>query len=196
MILQIPSSIRQKSDDFLIDYGVTLKKDVEVNLQTCLEMKQLTHVLKQLRHLSDDTLDTNLNNSSLPEVQYRLKQCNNVVLNDLFPAWYTRDRILGECKSQLEGYKTHLDENKPTELVNSYVPETEAERNLDPYAKRDLIKKNTLSYADYNSASKWLEQQNGVEKIIKERSIGVLKNNCNENVKYMTEFELFCKKNF
>ncbi|OBA28955.1 hypothetical protein HANVADRAFT_4731 [Hanseniaspora valbyensis NRRL Y-1626] len=194
MLLEIPAAIKQKSNKILTNSNINLNEDVEVNLQTCLEMKQLTHILKKLRHLSDDTLETNLNDSELPNLQYRLNQCKKVVSNELFPTWEIRDTILNQCKEELSNYKQRLDQSHNSNSANDKTMIMDSNNNLDPYSKRDLVKKTTSYYVDYNASTKWLEQQIGVENIIREKSVVTLKNNCNDNIEYMKQFNLFCKK--
>lgn len=181
MIFETPESMIEKSE--------MLMTEANVDLDSCLEMKQLTHFLSKLRYFTDDTLNTNLNDSEKPSLEYRLKRCDYVIKNDLFPVWEMRDNILKQCSYELEKYKKKLDISHPdvstlkTPLIMNIGNDNRLE-NLDPYKKRDLIKKTTVAYGDYNASKKWLEQQLGVEKILKERSVSILRTQCNEFVDF------------
>ena len=189
MILKAPESIKQKSEKIFTKHNVNFNNDINVDLESCLEMKQLTHCLSQLRYFTDDTLNTTLNDSEKPNSDYRLKRCDYVIKEELFPAWEMRDKILEQCRFELEEYKKKLDLNHPdvqptkptlfTGIGTDYKKE-----NLDPYKKRDVIKKTTADYVDYNASKKWIEQQLGVEKILKERSVSILKGQCNEVIDF------------
>ncbi|KAL6932783.1 hypothetical protein ACO0R3_001867 [Hanseniaspora guilliermondii] len=185
MILKAPESIKQKSEKILTKYNINFNDDINVDLESCLEMKQLTHYISQLRYFTDDTLSTTLNDSERPNLKYRLKRCDYVIKEELFPAWEMRDKILEQCSVELEEYKQKLDVNHPDVQVSkstlfSSIGSDNKKENLDPYKKRDMIKKTTSDYVDYNASKKWIEQQLGVEKILKERSVSILKNQCNE----------------
>ncbi|XBW37929.1 hypothetical protein QEN19_003509 [Hanseniaspora menglaensis] len=196
MQLKIPDSVKEKSNRILTNSNINLNDDVEVNLNTCLEMKHLTHVLKKLRDLTDDKLETILNDSELPNLQFRLKQCRYATLNEIFPTWNFRDSLLSQCKKELDNYKKELDLTHSAKLAKDNFESYDSNNNLDPYRKRDFIKKTTADYTRFNAASRWLDQQTGVEKIVKERSINLLKNKCADNIEYMRAFELFRRDKF
>lgn len=189
MIFKTPESIKQKSEMLLTKSNVNFNGDITADLESCLEMKQLTHCLSKLRYFTDDTLNTTLNDSEKPSLDYRLKRCDYVIQNELFPVWEMRDNILDQCRYELEEYKKKLDVNHPdvstlkTPILLNIGNDNRME-NLDPYMKRDLIKKTTADYDDYNASKKWVEQQLGVEKILKERSISILKTQCNEFIDF------------
>lgn len=189
MILKAPESIRQKSEKIFTKDNVNFNNDINVDLENCLEMKQLTHYLSQMRYFTDDTLNTTLNDSEKPTSEHRLKRCAYVIKEELFPAWGIRDKILEQCSLELEGYKKKLDSKhpdvepiKPTLLAG--IGADYKRENLDPYKRRDLIKKTTADYVDYNASKKWIEQQLGVEQILKERSVSLLKGQCHEAVDF------------
>lgn len=92
------------------------------------------------------------------------------------------------CSKEAETLKEELDSTFEQDNKKAVTA-----AKIDSYALRDLQNEKNRYYANYNKIIQWVSQQEGVEKILQDRANDVLRNNCDENKNYLSDFKLFYK---
>ncbi|KAL6940289.1 hypothetical protein ACO0QE_004187 [Hanseniaspora vineae] len=162
-------------------------RNLELTREHCVDMSLLTSYFRFLRHYSDDTLQSRLNDSEKPDISSKLRRCENYTAK-LFENWEIRRNIITFCSKEAETLKKELDLTFEQDNAKAVTA-----AKIDSYALRDLQNEKNRYYANYNKITQWVRQQEGVESILQDRANDVLRNNCDENRNYLTDFKLFYK---
>lgn len=137
----------------------------------CLLPRGLRNFLSLLRHATDDVLLEQLH--GLPAFGRRDRRHDTCALfrqHVLFPAWAARAATIEFCAQEAGRLRAPLEQQQ----------EPEFDLRTNPYARRDYLEQQAAGQAAVDRLSAWVRNEQDVERIVRERSVGVMADACGE----------------
>ena len=156
----------------------------------CFTTSALRTFLRTSRGLIDDPISTSLNSLLTPShprfdpsststrrgpTPHTLPAatCTPFLHNVLFPSWRARGTVLTYCASVATSPDPHDPDAVAREVYNRRGQERVVDERLDPYSARFFPRE-----ARTQELARVLREEEGVERIVRERSWGVVRGRC------------------
>lgn len=185
--LTAPVIDSKASKEYNLNFATGDKTVSQITLtrQQCIEPSLLDSFLRTLRHQSDDTIKSKINNytRSGSTNDEKLELCDTFVRQELYPNWEIRYKAIKFCEQEAEKMKV--------ELVNKYPDgpnKREYNLRLDPYEERAAKEEYESHFRDLDNVTQWVENNKMVESILQNTSDSILRERCNANIEYLKIF--------
>lgn len=140
----------------------------------CISSTKLRQFLRLSRATTDDTIRPHLN-------ELNKQQCNEYFNSVIAPAWQQRQQVISYCQDYSQQLRNQTQEDKEEITDPSLTPQELAEKfdlRTDPYAFKTHQRKLEQQYAQCDLLDNWTRNEQTVETIIREQTIGVLNDKC------------------
>lgn len=164
-----------------------------VTRERCVNPSLVDSFLSLLRHGTDDMIKQRMSTyeRSNGAPRYSAAKCDKFLDKELYPNWLVRDQVLGFCEKEMNQLKQELSQEYGDESSTTKTPQLDS--RIDPYAARDLLDERDMHFGKLARLQTWLDNHKEVESILRSNSDRVLKNICDENANYLTEFWKFAQ---
>lgn len=143
-------------------------------LESCTSSSRIRAFLRLSRIATDDTIRQHLN-----EIQP--EACSAYFRTKIAPQWKARQELIRFCGN------TAADLRKATDTDGTSAASPEIDLRLDPYALKEYRRKLDDQYSQCQMIEQWVENERGVEAIVRGETASVLNDKCYYN-DWMGEF--------
>lgn len=144
-------------------------------LENCTSSSRIRAFLRLSRIATDDTIRQHLN-------EIKPGSCNSYFRTKIAPQWKARQELIQYCESRGAELRHETDQQ------GSSAQKPDFDLTLDPYALKEYQRKLESQYSVCQTIENWVENEKGVESIIREQTSNVLNDKCYFN-DWMAEFK-------
>lgn len=135
------------------------------SLESCQSSSRIRAFLRLSRIATDDSIRQHLN-------EIHPKSCETYFATKIVAQWKARQELIQYCSSQAKQLRDHTDSQE------SSAQNPDFDLRLDPYAFKEYQQKLNSQYTMCQTIENWVENEKGVESIIREQTAKVLNDKC------------------
>ncbi|KAL6453971.1 MIX23 Mitochondrial intermembrane space cysteine motif-containing protein MIX23 [Candida maltosa Xu316] len=145
----------------------------------CVSSSRIRAFLRRSRNLTDDTIRPHLN-------EVKKSQCSTYFKDEIVPQWKLRGEIIDYCSKYSQELRERTSQGKTSddtsllsyEQANAEEMTKKYHLRTDPYAYKTHQKQLQEQYAQCDALDNWTQNEQSVEKIIREQTVEVLNDKC------------------
>lgn len=132
--------------------------------ENCESSSRIRAFLRLSRIATDDTIRQHLNETPI-------NKCDEYFNRKIAPQWRARSEVISFCSEYAKGIRETIETHKSEAHKN-------VDLRIDPYALKNEIERLDQQTTKCTTIENWIQNESGVEKIIREQTASVFNDKC------------------